>query len=53
MDIFKIKKERITDRIKDTIAVIGKAPEKFAHIVTMAIGTLALLISEVLKAAAE
>lgn len=50
-DILKIKKERITGRIKNTIAVFGKAPEKFAHIVTMAIGTLALLVSEVLKAA--
>lgn len=51
VDILKIKKERITDRIKNTIAVFGKAPEKFAHIVTMAIGTLALLISDALKAA--
>ena len=31
--------------------VFGAAPLKFAHIVTMAIGTLGLLIAEVLKAA--
>lgn len=50
-DILQVKEERITQRIKNSIAVFGDAPLKFAHIVTMAIGTLGLLIAEVLKAA--
>lgn len=51
--IRQIKQEYITDRVKHSIEVWGRKPELFSGFITTATMCLALLISEVLKAARE
>ena len=52
-EIRQIKKEFITDRIRNSIKVWGNRPDLFSNIIRTATMRLALLISEVLKAARE
>ena len=52
-EIRQIKQKWITERIRLSIDVFGKCPEKLAGIITTAIAKLALLISKVLTAARE
>ena len=49
----QIKQKWITERIRLSINVFGKCPEKLAGIITTATAKLALLISKVLTAARE
>ncbi len=52
-EIRQIKKEFITDRIRQSIDAWGRQPDMLASIIINATMRLALLISEVLKAARE
>ena len=52
-EIRQIKQKWITERIRLSIDVFGKCPEKLAGIITIATAKLALLISKVLTAARE
>ncbi len=52
-EIRQIKQEWISDRIRLSIDVFGKCPEKLAGIITTATTVLVLLISKVLTAAKE
>ena len=52
-EIRQIKQKWITERIRLSIDVFGKCPEKLAGIITTATAKLALLISKVLTAARE
>ena len=52
-EIRQIKQKWITERIRLSIDVFGKCPEKLAGIITTATAKLALLISKVLTAAWE
>ena len=52
-EIGQIKKEYITDRIKASVDTFGDQPELYSSIITTAVAVLALLVSKVLKKAAE
>ena len=52
-EIRQIKQKWITERIRLSIDVFGKCPEKLAGIITTATAKLALLISKILTAARE
>ena len=52
-EIRQIKQKWITERIRLSIDVFGKCPEKLTGIITIATAKLALLISKVLTAARE
>ena len=52
-EIRQLKQKWITERIRLSIDVFGKCPEKLAGIITTATAKLALLISKVLTAARE
>ena len=52
-EIRHIKQKWITERIRLSIDVFGKRPEKLAGIITTATAKLALLISKILTAARE
>ena len=52
-EIRQIKQKWITSRIRLSIDIFGKCPEKLADIITTATAKLALLISKVLTAARE
>lgn len=51
--IRQIKQEYITESVKDSVEVWGRKPELLSGFITTATMCLALLISEVLKAARE
>ena len=53
VEIRQIKKEFITDRIRNSIKAWGNCPELFANIIRRATNRLALLIYDVLTAARE
>ena len=52
-EIGQIKKEYITDRIKASVDTFGSQPELCCSIITTAVAVLSLLISKVLRKAAE
>ena len=52
-DIQQIKKEYISDRIKESIDVFGNQPEWFGTILMSAVAVLAMLISKILQKARE
>ena len=52
-EIGQIKKEYITDRIKESVDTFGSQPELYGGIVTTAIAMLSLLVSKVLKKTKE
>ena len=52
-EIQQIKKEYISDRIKESIDIFGSQPERFGTILTSAVAVLAMLISKVLQNARE
>ena len=53
MEIQQIKKEYISDRIKESIDIFGSQPERFGTILMSAVAVLAMLISKVLQKARE
>ena len=53
MEIQQIKKEYITDRIRESVDVFGSQPECLGSIIMTAVMALALLISKVLDKARE
>ena len=52
-EIQQIKKEYISDRIKESIDIFGSHPERFGTILMSAVAVLAMLISKVLQKAME
>lgn len=52
-EIQQIKKEYISDRIKEPIDIFGSQPERFGTILMSAVAVLAMLISKVLQKARE
>ncbi len=52
-EIQQIKKEYISDRIKESIDLFGSQPERFGTILMSAVAVLAMLISKVLQKARE
>ena len=52
-EIGQIKKEYITDRIRASVDAFGNQPELYGSIVTTAVAVLSLLVSKVLRKAAE
>ncbi len=52
-EIQQIKKEYISDRIKESIDIFGSSPERFGTILMSAVAVLAMLISKVLQKARE
>ena len=52
-EIQQIKKEYISDRIKESIDIFGSQPERFGTILMSAVAVLAMLISKVLQKARE
>ncbi len=52
-EIGQIKKEYITDRIKASVDTFGSKPELYGSIITTAVAVLSLLVSKVLRKAAE
>lgn len=52
-EIQQIKKEYISDRIRESVAVFGNKPERFGIILMTAVAVLAMLISKVLQKARE
>ncbi len=52
-EIQQIKKEYISDRIKESIDVFGNQPERFGTILMTAVAVLAMLVSKVLQKARE
>ncbi len=52
-EIQQIKKEYITDSIKESIDIFGSEPERYGNIIMAAVAALALLISKVLQKARE
>ena len=52
-EIQQIKKEYISDRIKESIDIFGSRPERFGIILMSAVAVLAMLISKVLQKARE
>lgn len=53
MEIRQIKKEYISDCIKESIDIFGSRPERFGTIIMSAVAVLAMLISKVLQKARE
>ena len=51
--IQQIKKEYVTDSIKESIDIFGSEPERYGNIIMAAVAALALLISKVLQKARE
>ena len=52
-EIQQIKKEYITDHIKESIDIFGSEPERYGNIIMTAVAALTLLISKVLQKARE
>ena len=52
-EIQQIKKEYISDRIRESIDIFGSRPERFGTILMSAVAVLAMLISKVLQKARE
>lgn len=52
-EIQQIKKEYISDRIKESIDIFGSRPERFGTILMSAVAVLAMLVSKVLQKARE
>ena len=52
-EIQQIKKEYISDRIRESVDVFGKQPERLGTILMTAVGVLAILISKVLQKTRE
>ncbi len=52
-EIQQIKKEYISDRIKESIDVFGNQPERFGTILMSAVAVLAILITKILQKARE
>ncbi|MDE6015332.1 MAG: MobA/MobL family protein [Acetatifactor sp.] len=52
-EIQQIKQEYITDRIRESIDVFGRQPERFGTILMSAVTVLAMLVSKVLQKARE
>ncbi len=52
-EIQQIKKEYISDRIKESIDVFGNQPERFGTVLMSAVAVLAMLISKILQKARE
>lgn len=52
-EIQQIKKEYISDRIKESIDLFGSQPERFGTILMTAVAVLAILISKILQKARE
>ena len=52
-EIQQIKREYITDRIRESVGVFGNKPERFGTILMSAVAVLAMLISKVLDKARE
>ena len=52
-EIGQIKKEYITDRIQASVDTFGSQPELYGSIITTAVAVLSLLVSKVLRKAAE
>ena len=52
-EIQQIKKEYISDRIKESIDIFGSQPERFGTILMSAVAVLAMLVSKVLQKARE
>ena len=52
-EIGQIKKEYITDRIKASVDTFGSKPELYGSIITTAVAVLSLLVSKILRKAAE
>lgn len=52
-EIQQIKKEYITDRIRESVDIFGSQPERLQSIIMTAVAALALLISKVLQKARE
>lgn len=52
-EIQQIKKEYISDRIRESVAIFGNKPERFGTILMTAVAVLAMLISKVLQKARE
>ncbi|MCI8959362.1 MAG: hypothetical protein HFG62_09625 [Lachnospiraceae bacterium] len=52
-EIQQIKKEYITDSIKESIDIFGSEPERYGNIIMAAVAALALLISKVLQKTRE
>ncbi len=52
-EIQQIKKEYLSDRIKESIDVFGNQPERFGTIIMSAVAVLAMLISKMLQKARE
>ena len=52
-EIQQIKKEYISDRIKESIDIFGSQPERFGTILMSAVAVLAMLISKVLQKVRE
>ncbi|MDE7132999.1 MAG: MobA/MobL family protein [Lachnospiraceae bacterium] len=52
-EIQQIKQEYITDRIRESIDVFGRQPERFGTILMSAVAVLAMLVSKVLQKARE
>ncbi len=53
MGIQQIKKKYITDRIRESVDILGSQPERLGSIIMTAVTALALLISKVLDKARE
>lgn len=52
-EIQQIKKEYITDRIRESLNLFGNKPERLGSIIMTAVAALALLVSKVLQKARE
>ena len=52
-EIQQIKKEYISDRIRESVDVFGSQPERLGTILMTAVGVLAILVSKVLQKARE
>lgn len=52
-EIQQIRKEYISDRIKESIDIFGSHPERFGTILMSAVAVLAMLVSKVLQKARE
>ena len=53
VEIGQIKKKYITDRIKASVDTFGSQPQLYGSIIATAVAVLALLVSKVLRKAAE
>lgn len=52
-EIGQIKKEYVTDRIKESVDTFGSQPKLYGSIITTAVAVLSLLVSKVLRKTAE